>query len=260
MQRWFRVLLASAVMMPVVACSGTSQGGLPGSSKGPAEARYATAAELASAMRSRQVEDGSVSFSFKISGSDGEGLVGSGEFAMRRDGTDVHERVESAGRTSSTGEIIFLGPYVYYRSGAPDGGASLRGGRKAGWQKRAVGSAGAPSPGVDEIWLTRLDEVCEVFTLTGSSSTAVDGRPAVEYRLTADYVDAAEKASARLRLPVATRESSVPVPFVLTMIVGDDARLQRASWAVTADGKTTTTEYSFGQWGSSPSIVAPPGG
>jgi len=205
--RWPTLVLFTAVLIAGSSgCSETIQGGAQGANLSDPGAKYSTTSEMASAVRNRQMKDGSVAFSFTTLGSDGEGFTGRGTFATRRDGTDSQETLKTVGPTTSSLELILLGSNAYIKRG-PSGGE-----RGQSWTKQALGEVVTPS---------------SVGTL-GILTKAL-GR----YDLTA---------------PAEIGATSVPVEVAL--VLDSVARLQKASWAIAANGKTTTTEYYFSDWGA----------
>jgi hypothetical protein len=216
---------------------------------------YASAAELAHALRAQQVADGTMSFVFKSTLSDApqQSINGSGAVRANSAETDFQQSIDGNGSAGDVGtSVIVIGLNAFAKSG------SLQDPSPWSVQKYAASAKGANLLGVftaNMLWFTQLDGSSDAFTLTGASK--VLGSEDTEYRLTGEDVTASNLAFRHAGLPDAFSNQAIPSPLGLNLKLDNGGRLKAAHWQDTAEGKTLNIDYTFSRWGAPVDISAP---
>lgn len=220
---------------------------LPGGQ--PTPHTYGSVAELAKALRTQQLADATVSFRGQSVESPGVDVVNfSGGMDVTSDGTDM--TVDLKDQRNRDYSIVIVGQDVFVRS------------MTGTWQKSplreslaglAVQPAGLPVIG--NLWFTQFDGSADAFSLSGSST--VLGSANTEYRMHADFREAANLALRHIGVPALGNVGETRIDLDLNLTLDPNDRLVAAHWTVSTDRETRTVDCTFSDWGAPVDIAAP---
>ncbi|MGE3795435.1 MAG: hypothetical protein AB7I38_16125 [Dehalococcoidia bacterium] len=238
-----RVLLSLVVLTLVSACSSVLPWGQP------TPRTYGTVAELAKALRTQQLDDATVLFGGKSGESPGSDVLNfSGGMNVTSAGTDMS--IDMKDKRGSTLSVVIIDQDVFIRDPT---GAWQRSPLRERLTDLVIEPIGLPVFG--NLWLTQLDGSADAFSLSGSST--VLGSENTEYRLHADFREAADLALRHIGAPAPSNTGQTRLDLDLTLTLDPYDRLVAAHWTVSSDRETWTTDYTFTDWGSPVDITAP---